>query len=102
LDSINAILNKIATFGEEGTIVGFKPINNNLLEEEAKALRYYMDFNFEHGSARGILSPVTNVIEDAVETAANFTGHNAAAEANQTARTLYREWATDYDNPFIK
>lgn len=102
LTSAVNLLNKIAVIGPEGTIINFNPVKNTLLHEEAKALRYYMDFTFEHGNARGILNPLVQDIQNSTEIAANFVGNNAAVEADQTARTLYREWAQDYDNNFIR
>ena len=102
LDSINKILDRIAVIGPEGTIIKLNPVSNNILEEEAKALRYYMDFHFEHGTARGILSPLTTSIEDSIIVASEFTGHGEAATANRHARNLYRQWAEDYDNPFLR
>ena len=102
LKATENLLNRIATLGPEGSITVLHPISNNILEEQAKVLRYYMDFHFEHGNARGILSPSVRSIENSIESAAEFTGHRQAAEANKTARTLYREWAEDYDNPFIR
>lgn len=102
LSVINEILQKIAVFNENGNISTFIPINNNILEEQAKALRYFMDFNFQHGNTKGIFSPLVQQIEDAIELGANFVGNIEAAQANKTARTLYRQWAEDYNNDYIR
>ncbi len=102
LTVVDALLNDIVILGENGSIIGFKPINNNILEEQAKALRYFMDFNFEHGNTRGIFTPLVKQIEDAIELGANFVGHAEAAQANKTARSMYAQWAKDYDNDYIR
>jgi hypothetical protein len=102
LNIVESILERTAVVGEEGSIIGYNPINNNLLEEQAKAIRHFMDFNFEHGNTRGIFTPTINQIEDAIQMSANMVGDYAAAEANQNARAAYRQWALDYDNPYIR
>lgn len=96
------LLEEIVILDEAGNIIGFKPINNRVLQEQAKSIRYYMDFNFEHGNARGILSPLVRQIENAVETSAAFVGDKAAIEASQNSRRMYSEWADAYDNPYIR
>ena len=96
------ILEQIAEFGPQGTVIKFKPINNNILSEQAKAIRYTMDFNFEHGNTRGIFSPMVNQIEDSIDVAARMMMNEEASVANKEARTLYREWAETYDNKTIR
>jgi hypothetical protein len=102
LSGSEGILKKIAEIGPEGTIVKLNPVKNSVLHKEAKALRYYMDFTFEHGNARGILNPLVQEIQNSTELAARFVGNDAAVEAEKTARTLYREWADSYDNDYIR
>ena len=102
LSVIEEVLDEIRTVDESGNITGFKPINNRVLQEQAKALRYFMDFRFEHGNTRGLFGKTTKALEDAVEFGANSTGNEAAAEASSNARRLYRQWAEDYDNPYIR
>lgn len=102
LNIADSILEKTAKFGSEGTVTEFIPINNNILAEQAKAIRYFMDFGFEHGNARGILSPMQRQIEDAITMGAHFVRNEAAAEANQASRAAYKKWAQDYDNPYIR
>lgn len=96
------ILEATAEFGPQGTVINFKPINNNILSEQAKAIRYTMDFNFEHGNTRGIFSPMVNQIEDSLDVAANMMMDAEASAANKNARSLYREWAETYDNKTIR
>lgn len=96
------IRDRIAVFNEEGIMTGFKPVSNKILQDQAKELRYFMDFNFEHGNTRGIFSPLVNTIEDAAELAANTTNNQAAYEASRNSRRLYRQWAEDYDNDYIR
>jgi len=101
LSFINAILKDIAEFGPEGSVIGFKPINSHVLQEQAKAIRYFMDFNFEHGNPRGILTPIVDDIENAIEFAANVSGKPEAVEAHKAAKAAYRKWASEYANDYI-
>ncbi len=102
LTVVKALLEDLAIFSESGELVGLKPINNNTLQEQAKALRYFMDFNFQHGNSRGILSPTVNSIEDAISFGATMANDEAALNAHKNAKRLYSEWAKDYDNPYIR
>jgi hypothetical protein len=96
------ILSKIGIFNEEGVLIGFNKISNKVLQDQAKELRYFMDFNFEHGNTRGIFSPMVSTLEDAAELAATSTNNKQAYEASKNARRLYRQWAEDYDNDYIR
>ncbi len=96
------ILGKIGIFNEEGALIGFNKISNKVLQDQAKELRYFMDFNFEHGNTRGIFSPMVGTLEDAAELAASTTNNAQAYEASRNARRLYRQWAEDYDNDYIR
>jgi hypothetical protein len=102
LGAIEKILGRLRTVDANGNITGFLDANNRVLQEQAKAFRYFMDFNFEHANARGIFSPTVGYLENAVEAAAEATGNEAAAEASKRARGLYRQWAQDYDNAYIR
>lgn len=102
LGAIEKILNRLRTVDENGNLTGFLDVNNRVLQEQAKAFRYFMDFNFEHANARGIFSPTVGHLENAVEAAAEATGNEAASEASKEARSLYRQWAQDYDNAYIR
>ncbi len=102
LNTIDQILRKTEIVNEAGEVIGLQEINNRTLQEQAKALRYYMDFNFEHGNSRGIFSPTVRQLENAIESGARSVGNEAAVESNQTARRLYSEWAETYDNPYIR
>ncbi len=102
LGVIEKTLEQLAVLDEAGNVTGFLPINNRVLQEQAKSLRYFMDFNFEHGNTRGIFSPTVRNLENAIEFGADSVGNQAAIDANQNARNLYRQWAQDYDNPYIR
>jgi hypothetical protein len=102
LSVVEKILDKTQTVDEFGNITGMLEINNRILQEQAKSLRYFMDFNFEHGNTRGIFSPTVRQIENAVENGAALAGNKAAVRASQEARSLYAEWADLYDNPYIR
>jgi len=102
LSAIDSILENTAILNKNGDVIGYKPINNNVLAEQAKALRYFMDFNFQHGNTRGIFTPTVNQIENAIETGAINSGNAEAATAEKRARKLYSNWAKDYDNDYIR
>ena len=100
--TIQKILNQIENMDKvtgEGIL---QPISNRVLQEQAKSLRYFMDFNFEHGNSRGIFSPTVKALEDAIEQGARSVGNMEAVDANRNARALYSQWAEMYDNPYIK
>lgn len=102
LNSIEKTLNILRTVDENGNITGFLPVKSTVLSDQAKSLRYAMDFSFEHGNTRGIYSPTVGALEDAVEFAASSSGMPEAAEANRSARRLYKNWVQDYDNSYIR
>lgn len=101
LGVIEKTLARLGTF-ENGNLTGLLDINNRVLQEQAKSLRHFMDFNFEHGNTRGIFSPTVRQLENAIEFGARSTGNEAAAEANLNARRMYAQWADAYDNPYIR
>ena len=102
LNFAKEMLKAIADIDPNGSIVALKPINNRILQEQAKAIRYTMDFNFEHGNTRGIFKPLVNDIENAIENGANLAGNEEAIRSHKYAKKLYSEWADTYDNPYIR
>ncbi len=102
LRAIEDILQRLGTYGENGQITGLLEVNNHFLHEQAKSLRYVMDFTFEHGNTRGIFGRTVGQLEEAAEIAARSQGNDAAADANINARGLYRQWANEYDNNYIR
>ncbi len=95
------ILDILVETDSEGNIIGFKPVNNRVLLEQAKALRYSIDYDFAHGQPKGIFKPTINMLQDAAETASKSLGNEAALEAEQAARKLYRNWTETYNNDYI-
>lgn len=102
LRAIEDILSKLGTFNEVGQPTGFLETTNHLLHEQAKSLRYVMDFTFEHGNTKGIFGKTVRQLEEAAEFAARANGKTEAVEANVEARRLYREWSQDYNNDYIR
>ncbi len=102
LQAIEDILKRLRTVSESGSITGFLEVDNHLLHEQAKSLRYVMDFTFEHGNTKGIFGQTVRQLEEAAELAARNQGNDAAAEGNVNARRLYREWANDYNNDYMR
>lgn len=100
-NAAQAILDRIATVSEEGVVTGYMPISNQSLLEQAKALRYYMDFEFAHANPKGIFQPTLGAIDNAVENAAIAAGDVEAFESNRAARRAYREWTDLYNNDYV-
>jgi hypothetical protein len=96
------VLNSMIEFDEAGNAIGWKPVNNKVLLDQAKALRYSMDFDFAHGNPTGILQPLVNLLEEAAQNGAVSVGNEAAVAANKAAKQAYREWADLYRNDLIK
>lgn len=96
-----ALLNQIATVGENGIITGTRPINNQVLYDQGQALRYYMDYEYAHANPKGIFNPTLRAIDNAAEGAAVASGNQEAALANRVARDAYREWSDLYNNDYI-
>jgi len=102
LSVIDALLNDLTITSQEGEIIGLKPINNNTLQEQGKSLRYFMDFNFQHGNSRGILTPTLNTIEDGIVFGSTMANDKPALDAHKNAKKMYGTWAKEYDNSYIR
>lgn len=101
LSSGKKVLNQLIEF-DEGAAVAYKKVNNQVLLDEAKALRQSMSYDFAHGNSFGQLSPLMNMLQDAAESAAVLVGKPQAALANQVARTAYKDWAAIYQSKLIR
>lgn len=95
------ILDALATV-EDGQITGLKPINNQVLLDQAKELRTKIDFDFQPGKPSNTFKPLINKVQDAADSAAIATGNNEAYQANQEARNLYRQWSETFDNDYTR
>jgi len=79
-----------------------KEVSNEVLLEQAKALRYHMDYTFQHANPTGIFTPTVNALEDAAQAAAISSGNEAAVESTRAAKNGYRAWAEVYQNDLIR
>ncbi len=102
ISSAEKVLDELLLFDDKGNAIGFKPTSNKVLLDQAKALRYYLDYDFSHGDSANVLKPLINALQDAAETAAISTGNEAAVTANKAARAKWREWSDLYQNDFIR
>lgn len=93
---------RLVAMDADGNITGYRPVSNQILLEQAKALRYALDFDFAHGNPKNIFKPTINSLQNAAENAAINVGNQEAYEANQMARNAYREWTDTYQNDFIR
>lgn len=96
-----ALLERIAPGSTVDQLMGTVPVNNQILLEQAKALRYFMDFEFAQANPKGIFQPTLNAIDNAVELAAISAGDEAAYTANRAARIEYRNWTDIYNNDYV-
>ncbi len=96
------ILNEIVSFDESGNITGYKPVNNNVLLNQAKSLRQSIDYDFAQANPRGVFMPTIESLENAALRAAAEKGNDAAVKANKAAKEAYKKWAETYQNDFIR
>ena len=101
LSSAKTTLDNMIEFDSLGKAVGWKPVNNQFLLDQAKALRNKMYYEYSESNATGIFNPLLNLYEDAARRAAIATGNEVAALANDAARASHREWAGLYKNKYI-
>lgn len=101
LNAVRNIIKKITLQDAEGNIIGLVPIENQVLLDQAKSLRYVLDFDFAHGTPKGIFKPVINALENAVERGATQAGNRKAYTAHNKARKAYKNWTQDYNNDYI-
>lgn len=101
-NNIKTTLDKLIIFNEAGEAVGFNPVENQFLLEQAKTLRNGIYYDFGESNATGIYNPTLNLYQDAASEAAIAAGNPAAAEANDVARAAHSEWARLYKNRYIR
>lgn len=106
ITSIEKILDSLAEYnarGEEGkAFVGYKPISNQTLLEQAKSLRQKIDYDFAHGNAKNIFKPTIGQLEEAALNAAKDSGNLQAAESLVEAKKLYKDWAETFDSDYVR
>lgn len=78
------------------------PINNQTLIDQIQSIRQIVDYDFEHGGAKGIFKPVLKELQDSVVRAGEKSGNTVATAANREARKLYRDWAEKFDNDYVR
>jgi len=100
INALEDIVGELAVV-EDGAIVGYRDINNQVLIDQIQSLRQTVDFDFEHGSPKGIFRPTINDIQESVYNVASESGNKAASDALREANTAYREWTTKYNNDYV-
>jgi len=96
MNALEDIIGELAVV-EGGAIVSYPNVNNQVLIDQIQSLRQTVDFDFEHGSPKGIFRPTINEIQESVYRA----GEGAAAESLGEANTAYREWTQNYNNDTV-
>jgi len=99
INALEDIIDELAVV-EEGQIIGYKEVNNQTLIDQIQSLRQTVDFDFEHGSPKGIFKPTISDIQESVYKAAE-KGSGEAAQSLREANTAYREWTTKYNNDYV-
>jgi hypothetical protein len=87
---------------EDSSILGYQRISNQVLFDQARSLRYHLDYDFAHGNVKGIFKPTIDALEEAAQTAASQSGNEGAYQAHTAAKAAYKEWATLYNNDYIR
>ena len=104
INSLEDIIGELAVV-EDGTIVGYREVNSQVMIDQIQALRQVVDFDFTHGtpgkSPKGQFRPTINDIQESVYNVAVETGNAEAAEALREANTAYRDWTTRFNNDYI-
>lgn len=103
LQSAKNVKSQLGEFDPEtGDVIGHKSVPNTVLMNDAKTLRNSMSYDFSHGESPGILKPLVNILEDAVEQAAIQSGNKQALKLHQRAKRAYSDWADTYNNDYIR
>ncbi len=101
ITALENILDDVAeVYGDR--IVGFKPINNQILIDQVQSLRQKIDYDFTHGNAKNIFKPTINDLQDAARTAAEHAGNKEALTSFDEARAAYKDWADTFDNDYLR
>ena len=96
MGALEEILEETAIM-ENGVIIDYRSIDNQVLIDQIQSLRQTVDFDFEHGSPKGIFRPVIQDIQNSVLEAAE----GEAAEAFREAGDAYADWTRTYNNKNI-
>jgi hypothetical protein len=102
LRNANTTLNKLISFDEAGSALGFEKVDNQFLLDQAKTLRNSMDYDFSQGNSTGIYKPLIESYQQAAKNAAVAAGRTDAAAANDAARAGHAEWSRLYQNRYIR
>ena len=101
ISAIENIMGELAEF-EGNQVIGYKPINNQVLIDQAQSLNQITDYDFAHGNVKNIFKPTISEIQNAARSAAEHSGNKEALESFDTARSAYAEWANTFDNDYIR
>lgn len=88
--------------GGEEIFIGYKPVENQTLLEQAKSLRQKIDYDFAHGNAKNIFKPTISSLEEAASNAAKESGNEEAYNSIKEAKALYKDWAQTFDSDYIR
>jgi len=102
ITAMKKIRNDLAHIGEDGEVIGYKPINNQTLIDQVQSLRQIVDYDFSHGNTKNIFKPLINSIEDAVINTSKQSGNLEAVAANIEAKNAYKNWVNAFDTPYMR
>lgn len=101
ITALENILSDVAEI-QGDQILGFKPINNQILIDQVQSLRQKIDYDFTHGNAKNIFKPTINDLQEAARTAAEHAGNKEALTSFDEARAAYKDWADTFDNDYLR
>jgi hypothetical protein len=96
------ILERLIETGDNGEIIDYLPINNQVLIDQVQSLRQIIDYDFAHGNTKNIFRPLINDLQDSALRAAENSGSPEAADAMNEARNAYRMWVEAFDNDYVR
>jgi hypothetical protein len=101
LNSYRKVKDTLGEFDKSGNLINLKPISNKVLLDQAKELRYSVDYDFVNNPTK-IYTPFIDELQAGAERGAQYAGNKGAYESNVAARTAYREWSETYNNDYIR
>lgn len=99
IKSVEKLDNLLVERAPDGSIIGYKPVSNQILIDQIQEYNSIPDFDFPTDTKTGIFKPLINKLNVAIEkTAAN---HPKAIESWQEAKNLYAERSNLFSDPDV-
>ncbi len=95
------IVKNYAEFDKEGNIINYRPVSNQDVLNQAKALRSRVDSDFMHGNAGNEFIPVIEDLTNSARSAAVEANAPEAVAALDNANAAFRQWNDVYNNDLV-